>query len=113
MLAAQPMWQAGEPVPVTVHFDVPAHGPRAEAEEVRKLSFLESRVAAKKQGSWASAWKATRRERVCGQPSTYRQCKGSLPQSLLGGAMFGIPNALSRGGAGCTVPWGRGARVAV
>ena len=26
-LAAQAVWQAGEPVPVTVSFDVPAYGP--------------------------------------------------------------------------------------
>merc|ERR1712050_316301 len=43
-----PVWQAGEPVKVTVAMDVPVYGAADEAAAVNQQAFLEKSVAARK-----------------------------------------------------------------
>jgi len=44
-LAAQPVWQAGKPVPVTVSFDVPAYGPLDALATLAGASDVEAKLA--------------------------------------------------------------------
>ena len=45
MLAQQPVWQAGHPIPVNVDYDVPAAGPLDELDGLRAASLREYRVS--------------------------------------------------------------------
>lgn len=45
-LAAQPTWQAGEPIAVNIDYDVPAFGPQDAASQLQSLSNIEYQLAA-------------------------------------------------------------------